>query len=238
MVARAFALVAVVAAVVGAGASSAGVPDEKGKLPPGTLRGPIDRLQQYPDLSLATPAQRSAALKLWDATRAGVSNWRDAHAARAAGFSMRLAHRQASDRSVHWFHSENHTFLHDSHYVDPLHPETLIYANAPNRPLVLIGVMYALARGMHGPSPGGPITRWHTHWVCARGNHRGVAPHPDGTCPPGFKGRYGSEMLHIWFTRDLRSAYAVHAPEPELCVAGLLPADYCLHAGHHHHHHG
>jgi len=44
-------------------------------------------------------------------------------------------------------------------------------------------------------------------------------------------------MLHIWFTRDLRSAYAVHAPEPELCVAGLLPSDYCRQAGHHGRHH-
>jgi hypothetical protein len=45
-------------------------------------------------------------------------------------------------------------------------------------------------------------------------------------------------MMHIWFTRDLRSAFAIHAPEPELCAAALLPSAYCLHAGHHHHHHG
>jgi hypothetical protein len=36
-----------------------------------------------------------------------------------------------------------------------------------------------------------------------------------------------SEMLHVWFTRDLRSAFAIRAPEPELCTAGLLPHSYC-----------
>jgi hypothetical protein len=34
-------------------------------------------------------------------------------------------------------------------------------------------------------------------------------------------------MMHIWFTRDLRSAYAIHAPGPELCASHLLPASVC-----------
>jgi hypothetical protein len=209
----------------------------KQKLPPGTLRGPIDQLQQYPVLSLATPAQRAAAARLWKDTESATRVWATPEAARAAGFSLRLAVRAPGDRSVHWFHSENRKFLNDHSFLDPHRAETLIYANAPGRPLVLIGVMYAVARGMHGATPGGPITRWHRHWVCARGNHRGLAPRADGTCPPGTKGRYGSEMMHIWFTKDLRSAFAIHAPEPELCRDRLLPADYCLRAGHHHHHH-
>jgi hypothetical protein len=40
-------------------------------------------------------------------------------------------------------------------------------------------------------------------------------------------------MMHIWFTRDLRSAFAIHAPVPELCVADLLPQEHCGHSGHH-----
>ena len=58
-------------------------------------------------------------------------------------------------------------FSNDDHYLDPQEPEVLIYANAPRRPLVLIGVMFAVPRGVRGPTPGGPITRWHTHLVCA-----------------------------------------------------------------------
>jgi hypothetical protein len=34
-------------------------------------------------------------------------------------------------------------------------------------------------------------------------------------------------MMHLWFTGDLRSAFAIHAPEPELCAADLLPAAHC-----------
>jgi hypothetical protein len=233
MTCRLAVLVVLLAGSVGTDLATAG-----NKLPPGTLRGPIDRLQQYPALSLATPEQRAAAVRLWEATKKATQAWSSPRVARADGFSLRTAPRRPGDKSVHWFHSENHRFLHDGSFLEPTRVETLIYANAPNRPLVLIGVMFAMARGMHGPTPGGPITRWHRHWVCARGGHRGLAPRPDGTCPPGTKGRYGSEMMHIWFTRDLRSGFAIHAPEPELCAAALLPSGYCLHAGHHHHHHG
>jgi hypothetical protein len=229
--------VCLVAATTSSSALTSTLSGDQKKLPAGTLRGPIDRLQQYPTLSLATSGQRAAAVRLLEATRRATRAWRDPKAAAAAGFKMKLAPRLAADRSVTWFHSENYPYLQDDHFMDPQHIETPIYANAPGRPLVLIGVMFALRRGMHGVSPGGPITRWHMHWVCARGKHRGVAPRRDGSCPRGTRGRYGSEMMHIWFTHDLRSAYAVHAPEPELCVARLLPSGYCHRAGHHVGHH-
>jgi hypothetical protein len=34
-------------------------------------------------------------------------------------------------------------------------------------------------------------------------------------------------MLHLWFTRDLRSAFAVHAPVAELCRDRLLTPQAC-----------
>jgi len=45
--------------------------------------------------------------------------------------------------------------------------------------------------------------------------------------PAGQRLGQGSEMLHLWFTRDLTSAYAVHAPVPELCRDGLLTPATC-----------
>ena len=39
-------------------------------------------------------------------------------------------------------------------------------------------------------------------------------------------------MMHVWFTRDLRSAFAIHAPWPELCAARLLPAKTCAGGAH------
>jgi len=61
----------------------------------------------------------------------------------------------------------------------------------------------------------------------ARGDRRGLKPRPDGSCPAGEDLRDGSKMMHVWFTSDLRSAFAILAPAPELCAAGLLPVGYC-----------
>ena len=35
------------------------------------------------------------------------------------------------------------------------------------------------------------------------------------------------EIMLIWFTHDLRSAFAIKAPETELCAARVLPDDGC-----------
>jgi hypothetical protein len=193
------------------------------KLPPQTLRGPENRLQEYPSVSLASPSQRAAARGLLAQIRKAARSWRRLDDATAAGFDTATARRRPGDRSVHYLHAEHHAYSHDALYLDPRHPEALIYANVPGHPLLLVGVMFSMPRGMHGPTPGGPITRWHTHKVCARGGARGLAPRPDGSCPPGTTARQGSEMLHVWFTHDLRSAFAIHAPARELGLVRPFP---------------
>lgn len=200
-----------------------------GKLPPETLRGPARLLEQYPTPSLATPAERDAAARLLSRIRDAAARWRDPRRAVAAGFDVRASRRRPGGGSVGILHAEHERFRRDRRHLAPRRPETLVYANVPGRPLVLIGVMFSMPRGARGPTPGGPITRWHTHAVCARGDRRGLSPRADGSCPRGTKLRQGSEMLHVWFTRDLRSAFAIHAPMPELCGAGLVPADRCAH---------
>jgi hypothetical protein len=197
------------------------------KLPANALRGPAHELEQYPTVSLASAAQRTAAEDLYDRMVAAVMEWRNPRRAAAAGFRTRRARRVPGSRSILWFHAEHRRYHHDRVYLDPERPDTLIYADLPGRPLVLVGVMFSMRRGMRGPSPGGPITRWHWHLVCADGRGRGLRPRRGGSCPRGSRLRAGSEMLHVWFTRDLRSAYAIHAPVPELCGARLLPAGRC-----------
>jgi hypothetical protein len=201
-----------------------------GKLPPGTLRGPANRLAQYPTPSLATRLQRAAAERLLRQMRTAARSWKDPRAAAAAGFGV----GQARGRAIAYVHAEHRGYRSDTEYLLPARPETLVYASVPGRPLVLIGVMFSMPRGKHGPTPGGPITRWHTHRVCVQGEQRGLAPRRNGSCPPGSRSRQGSEMMHVWFTRDLRSAYAIHAPVPELCGARLLPAAHCRHVEHQH----
>jgi hypothetical protein len=196
-------------------------------LPPWALRGLAGELQQYPDVTLATPGQRSAAERLLADARRAARAWRDPRAAIAAGFAAERPPRRPGDRTIGFLHAEHRRFSADRRFLEARRPETLIYANAPGRPLVLVGMMFSVPRGVLGRTPGGPVTRWHSHLVCVRGDLRGLSPRPDGTCPRGAKLRRGSEMMHLWFTRELRSAFAVRAPEPELCAARLLPAAHC-----------
>lgn len=219
---------ALLAGIALASAAPAGLSSlQAGALPPGTLRGPENRLDEYPTVSLASNSQRAAARRLLAEIRSSARGWRDLRKAAAAGFDTHTVSRQAGDRSVHYLHAEHRRYSADHVYLDPRRPEALIYANVPGRPLVLVGMMFSMPRGKRGPTPGGPITRWHTHRVCVRGRERGLAPRPDGSCPPGTTARQGSEMLHAWLTRDLRSAFAIHGPAPELGLAGLLPAAFC-----------
>ena len=205
-----------------------------GKLPPETVRGLAHRLDQYPTVGLASPAEREAARSLLSELRAAAQKWRDPAAAKRAGFDARRPHRKLGETRVMWFHAEHRRWSHDRNYLDPQRPEVIIYADVPGRPLVLVGVMFSMPRGMRGAAPGGPIARWHWHQVCAEPGKRGLTPGPDGKCPRGATLRNGSEMMHVWFTGDLRSGYAIHAPEHELCSARKLARDRCNHTEHEH----
>ncbi|HEX6700562.1 MAG TPA: hypothetical protein VF101_07505, partial [Gaiellaceae bacterium] len=93
-----------------------------GRLPPQTLRGPENLLEEYPTLSLATPAQRAAAERLLARIRTAARGWRRLPDATAAGFDTQTARRRAGDRSVHYLHAEHHEFSQDDRYLDPERP--------------------------------------------------------------------------------------------------------------------
>ena len=200
------------------------------KLPPGTLHGNAYELDMYPTVSLATATEKAAARR---APQAAAGRFRPlAGHQRRSGRRLLDANPSApAGRSRGSLLPCRTTPGPPSFDVNK--PKAIIYANAPGRPLVLVGVMFAMPRGKHGPTPGGPITRWHTHTVCIDGDARGTPPRKDGSCPPGSRKRQGSEMMHMWLTGDLRSAFAIHAPEHELCLAGMLPEANCDHSTHH-----
>ena len=200
------------------------LPPGQDSLPVSARRGLANHLQQYPKVSLATPAQRAAAERILEASRQAALRFRDVRAAQRAGFDTRLA--KTSPPVLGILHAEKRWSVAGRRFFDPRRPKALIYANQPGRPLVLIGVMFSMPRGKQGPSTTGPIGRWHSHLVCVRGNDRGRGA-VNGRCPSGARLAQGSEMLHIWFTKDVRSAYAVHAPVPELCRDGLLTPATC-----------
>jgi hypothetical protein len=202
-------------------------------LPPTARHGLIGHLQQYPAVSLAAPGQRAHARGvlggLLEASKRG--RWRDVQAAERVGYDTRARPRKPGDRSVFFFHAERREQPRGHSIFDFTRPKALIYANAPGRPLVLVGAMWSTRDGEVGPTPAGPILRWHSHVVCKEGRKRGLKPLPGGKCPAGARLQQGaSEMLHVWFTGELRSAFAISAPKPELCAAGLLPRGSCRRA--------
>lgn len=204
--------------------------DSTKMLPPTARHGLVDHLPQYPSIARATPAQRARARlilgRLVAASERG--NWRDVRAAERAGYDTRHRSRARGDRRVFFFHAERNQRPRGRSIFDFRRPKALIYANAPDRPLVLVGAMWSTRDGEVGPTPAGAILRWHSHVVCKQGRKRGLKPLAGGTCPPGVRLTQGaSEMLHVWFTHDLRSAFAISAPRPELCRAGFLPRDSC-----------
>ena len=204
--------------------------DSRDTLPPRARHGIIGHLQQYPAVGLATPQQRARARLVLDrlVAAAEVGKWRDVRAAARAGYDTRSRPRKPGETSVFFFHAERHEEPRGRSIFDFTRPKALIYANAPGRPLVLVGAMWSTRDGEVGATPAGPILRWHSHVVCKQGKKRGLKPPASGVCPPGSRLTQGaSEMLHVWFTQDLRSAFAISAPKPELCRDGYLPLDAC-----------
>ena len=150
---------------------------------PVALRGQAHRLPEYASPLLATTGDRAAAARLFAEVVAAARVWRTPADASAVGYDTRQAQRRSGDTSVHYLHAEHEGYATDPRQLDPHRPKALIYANAPGHSLVLVGVMFSVQRGVHGPDPGGPITRWHWHKVCANGQQRGLKPRADGSSP-------------------------------------------------------
>ena len=206
------------------------LPSNSSRLPATARRGLIQHLRQYPAVELATPRQRARAGEVLARLRmaAKLGRWTDLRAAARSGYETRKRPRRPGDRRVFFFHAERRQEQRGGSIFDFGRPKALIYANAPDRPLVLVGAMWSTRDGELGPTPAGPVLRWHSHVVCKSGRKRGLKPPADGRCPAGSRLTQGaSEMLHVWFTKDLRSAFAVNAPRPELCGAGLLAGEPC-----------
>jgi hypothetical protein len=155
---------------------------------------------------------------LWTASAANAERWRDPEAATAAGFRFREA--AGPQRRVRFLHVPNPAWRTDGRVLDPTRPETLVYWTGPGDRLTLVGVMYTAARGASGLTVGGPITRWHDHESCRDPATRAKLGRPvDGACPEGQVYRRSGEMMHVWFTDDLATAFARRAPLAALRAA-------------------
>jgi hypothetical protein len=182
-----------------------------GQAAPGTpehAHGP-----NLPEVAAATDEQRAAAEALWRDSMANAERWRDPEAAAAAGFRFTDDAAAGPGRKVRFLHAPNPAWRADGRVLDPTRPETLVWWNGPGDRLTLVGVMYTAAKGSPGPTVGGPITRWHDHESCRDPATRAKLGRPvDGTCPDGQVYRRSGEMMHVWFTGDLATAFARRPP--------------------------
>jgi hypothetical protein len=171
-----------------------------------------------PSVAAASDDERARAEALWKASVAGAERWRDPAA--AAGFRFKDRNQAETARPVRFLHVPNPAFRADGRVLDPSRPETLVYRTGPGGRLTLVGVMYTAPRGTRGPTVGGPITRWHTHESCRDPDTGAKVGRPvDGACPQGQVDRRSGEMLHVWFTDDLTTAFARRAPLAALRAA-------------------
>jgi hypothetical protein len=192
--------------------------------PDGTATAAHAHGPNLPDVAAAADDERAKAEALWKDSIANAERWRDPEAAAAAGFWFR-DNSLAANRPVRFLHVPNPAWRADGRVLDPARPETLIYWRDPDGRLVLVGVMYTAARGQPGPTVGGPITRWHDHESCRDPATRAKLGRPvDGACPSGQVLRRSGEMMHVWFTDDLATAFARRAPVQELRAFAAKPA--------------
>lgn len=173
-----------------------------------------------PEVAAATDEERARAESLRKASAASAEQWRDPDAAAAAGFRFKDRDEVGPERRVRFLHVPNPAWRADGRVLDPARPETLVYWDGPGDRLTLVGVMYTAARGASGPAVGGPITRWHDHESCRDPATRAKLGRPvNGACPEGQVYRRSGEMMHVWFTDDLATAFARRAPLTALRAA-------------------
>lgn len=159
---------------------------------------------EYPDLATVVPyierleptvEERRAADELYQQIVVAVEKYQDPSVAEADGYDVGTI--IGTDH-----HADNPAYIADGRILDPGRPETLVYAQGNDGP-VLIGAMFQMP-GFHNPGPmiGGPLTVWHSHEnVCISVTPPALVGlmSPFGVCPVGSFNMPGTnEAIHVW----------------------------------------
>jgi hypothetical protein len=148
-----------------------------------------------------TSAQRRAAGTLAARTNAATARYADLSVALASGFRPGQV---TSGYDVHLVNKANRGYI-----LDPAHPQALVYAITGGR-ATLLGALFQMPdAGQPGPTPGGPITRWHAHNICLSALPPGFGVvSPFGGCPPLSVDTTTPEMMHIWVVANPSGPFA------------------------------
>ena len=123
------------------------------------------------------------------------NGWFDIDNALAQGFQR--------DR-VNASHYPNLDYMFDDVMLDPERPEWLVYDDSPDGKVLMALMFFTRTLDEVGPTPGGPIARWHYHpYETPRCAIKGLwtvgRPDNHGRCAEGIPVMRTPEMLHVWF---------------------------------------
>jgi hypothetical protein len=155
-----------------------------------------------------TAAQLRAALQLAARTRAALARYADVRTALAAGYHATLG------RTGYSVHLRNDAYTKDGRVLDPQRPEELMYAIAAGRATLLSAVYTMPYAAVPAPTPGGPLTHWHSHNICLSLLPPGWSVvDAFGGCPPFSVQVAIPLMMHVWVVDDPGGPYADSVPD-------------------------
>ena len=149
-----------------------------------------------------TPQQQAFAENLVAATVRDLPQWDDMTKVEAAGF------RSIGDGFTGHEHYIQWDWINDEDWLDPDHPESLVFEPQPDGSKKLVSAMFMLPSGYpleDVPDWGGALMQWHVHGdLCFTDDP--VAPQVaglkplGGTCEAPLVDFLLSPMIHVWIT--------------------------------------
>jgi hypothetical protein len=168
-----------------------------------------------PDMDRATPRQQAVARRLMQRTRRAIARYTTPARARRAGYVQVGRWSQAGIR-----HFDSRRAEADGHVLDPARPEALLFWRGPDGRKRLAAAMFRAPSERPPPQMDNPLLRWHAHYVCGRGVRGAPRQMRFEHCPSGQVAHYGTtQMLHVWLTGELMTAYAMAPPIDALAAA-------------------
>jgi hypothetical protein len=168
-----------------------------------------------PDVDSASARQRAFARSLMRRTARRLAQLSTPARARRAGY--RPAGRWSS-KGVRHFNSRRAES--DGRVLDPARPESVLFWRGPGGRARAAAAMFRAPSDRPPPRMGNPLLRWHVHYVCVKRVPGAPRQIRSRHCRAGTVARYGvSQMLHVWRTGDLMTAYAMDPPLDALASA-------------------
>jgi hypothetical protein len=196
--------------------------------PAGDITMPNPGMQMAPGMRMAgaamcsalpTAAQKTAAVRLVDASWRGARRFRSLAVARNAGY---VPITPSGLPVVHYLNYQYYlATMRGGPVLNTAKPQSLVYANT-SKGAVLVAAMYIAPPDRVTTRPGGCLTQWHVHTnLCQTGLGVvvGLVTAADHTCPTGSTNRVTPPMMHVWFVPVPGGPIAIDASDSQLVRA-------------------